>query len=472
LHDVLRNLFLFFSISVYGYLGRSRSSIGSQNSEKPLPPIRRNSSISVSSSPARSMQSTIMSTSVPSVIHNNSIYSNLPTQQQQSQKSSNGIYVQNPHGFSSGETTPHATSMEQLPPPPSYLMGQCDPRHLSMLATLDPDDPALKRMSVAETIKTLTEKNHQPVSPNMVRRAHSMKQPGEEKGNAGQAQIPPKGNSPNSHHSKKNHHQSHNSNSSTSPVSNNHNSVKDRGSLIQLLSDKLSVTQQQLGIGISYGTHIQQQQLQQGGYCQQPQTQQQHIYGHLSHPQQIQQQSSVHHSQQSPTPIYHQVVQLQAAAATVTSQSANNSPRHQRRFSEEILKTTATFVQNRVLGNKTPPPVVTSKEIFVQTLNAKLSQMRVGSPPTDRRGSLPAAPPPKTSFASKVVASIGSHGTHHHPKGNAVGDAAFRVRQWISSKTIPDPTLVRESLMDQIRRGTKLKQTRAVNDRSAPKINH
>jgi len=53
-----------------------------------------------------------------------------------------------------------------------------------------------------------------------------------------------------------------------------------------------------------------------------------------------------------------------------------------------------------------------------------------------------------------------------------VGDAAFRVRQWISSKTISDPSLVRESLMDQIRRGTKLKHTRTVNDRSAPKINH
>uniref|UniRef100_A0A1B6CYE7 IMD domain-containing protein n=1 Tax=Clastoptera arizonana TaxID=38151 RepID=A0A1B6CYE7_9HEMI len=47
---------------------------------------------------------------------------------------------------------------------------------------------------------------------------------------------------------------------------------------------------------------------------------------------------------------------------------------------------------------------------------------------------------------------------------------ANRVRQWIAVRTVPDPTICHDSLMDQIKRGTSLKKTRAVNDRSAPRI--
>nr|CAD7431101.1 unnamed protein product [Timema monikensis] len=47
---------------------------------------------------------------------------------------------------------------------------------------------------------------------------------------------------------------------------------------------------------------------------------------------------------------------------------------------------------------------------------------------------------------------------------------ATRVRQWINSRTLPDPTICHESLMDQIKRGTTLRRTGTVNDRSAPKI--
>jgi len=45
-----------------------------------------------------------------------------------------------------------------------------------------------------------------------------------------------------------------------------------------------------------------------------------------------------------------------------------------------------------------------------------------------------------------------------------------RVRQWISSRTISDPNDCRDSLMDQIRRGKKLRRTNVFNDRSAPRI--
>ncbi|XP_026680367.1 flocculation protein FLO11 [Diaphorina citri] len=45
-----------------------------------------------------------------------------------------------------------------------------------------------------------------------------------------------------------------------------------------------------------------------------------------------------------------------------------------------------------------------------------------------------------------------------------------RVRQWISLRTSPDPKLCHDSLMEQIKRGTALRKTRTVNDRSAPRI--
>ncbi|KAL1129975.1 hypothetical protein AAG570_012919, partial [Ranatra chinensis] len=47
---------------------------------------------------------------------------------------------------------------------------------------------------------------------------------------------------------------------------------------------------------------------------------------------------------------------------------------------------------------------------------------------------------------------------------------ASRVRQWIAVRTLPDPTLCHESLMEQIKRGTALRKTGTINDRSAPRI--
>lgn len=47
---------------------------------------------------------------------------------------------------------------------------------------------------------------------------------------------------------------------------------------------------------------------------------------------------------------------------------------------------------------------------------------------------------------------------------------ASRVRQWINMRTAPDPATCHDSLMDQIKRGKPLKKTGGVNDRSAPRI--
>lgn len=47
---------------------------------------------------------------------------------------------------------------------------------------------------------------------------------------------------------------------------------------------------------------------------------------------------------------------------------------------------------------------------------------------------------------------------------------AVRIRQWIAGRTLPDPKICHDSLMDQIKRGTVLRKTRLINDRSAPRF--
>lgn len=331
--------------------------------------------------------------------------------------------------------------MESLPPPPAYLINE-QGLNMGTQSNLSAEELS-KRLSVAETVRTLTEKNHQPVSPNMVRRANSLKQPGEE--------------------ARESRSQANGRRSSASSLE----SSKQRANLMQVLNQKLAQTQHQStysGSAHGYPSSVPPQQQQQ-----QHQQQIQPIYHQTS--------STL---QQQPQPIYSQVYQPQPIYQQVNSGTlvgngnvgSNASPRHPRRFSEEILKTTATFVHNRVLGNKTPPPVVTSKEIFVQTLNAKLSQMRPNS--NEKKISTMQMQHPHhhmtqqssngraSSFTSKLTSS----------KGNSVGEMsrAFRVKQWISSKSVSDPAVCRDSLMDQIRRGTKLRATRSMNDRSAPRI--
>lgn len=342
--------------------------------------------------------------------------------------------------YDSGETTPHA-SMESLPPPPPYLIinEHGNPQGLPCSA-----EELSKRLSVAETVKTLTEKNHQPLSPNMVRRANSMKSSAEE---AKEAPRP----------------QANGRRGSTSTLE----SSKQRANLMQVLNQKLAQGQQQSPYGSSHA------------FSPPPQ-------------QQAPSQPTYHHSknvayQPQPQPIYSQVYQSQPIYQQVTpphvgnggpSNGSNGQQRQPRRFSEELLKTTATFVQNRVLGNKTPPPVVTKKEMFVQTLNAKLSQMRPSSKPQnshDKKSMIPQQQMQQhghhnIQYSNGRASTFGSKMSSSRGNGNGEVSRASRVRQWISSKTVSDPAVCRDSLMDQIRHGTQLKATRSMNDRSAPRI--
>lgn len=447
-------------------------------------------------------------------------YSPTSTQQPNPNAAGYPIYIQNPtyshngssssnsHSLSggsssmdSGETTPHA-SMENmhLPPPPAYLVGQNGEKvkvggsGSSSGSTTSAED-AKRTASVAETIKNLTEKNHHPVSPHMVRRAQSLR--------TEEHHIPIKEkevrSTPNSRRGSCNN--AENNHTAVSPPTNNNQKIT-RTNLIQTLNQKLTYGNttgvppmgpastnnggQNIANNYNHGPPaIQHQPL----YQQLTSHQQHQLHQQYSQSQPIY--SQVYQQSQSSQPIYQQILPNNGTGQVQYQQgdnmcNSNNTSRGRtpRRFSEELIKTTATLVKNSVIGSKTPP-IVTSKEIFVQTLNAKLSQMRQ-SPPTDRKNSHPSYPqnsqsphsqqhqqpppnPKPTSFASKLVASVHSHQRGH---GGSEISRALRVRQWISSKTVPDPNACRDSLMEQVRRGTKLKPTRTVNDRSAPKIYH
>ncbi|XP_054278947.1 protein MTSS 1 isoform X3 [Macrosteles quadrilineatus] len=73
------------------------------------------------------------------------------------------------------------------------------------------------------------------------------------------------------------------------------------------------------------------------------------------------------------------------------------------------------------------------------------------------------------SLSAKLTPTLSPRHSRRHSQENA-NNRANRVRQWIAVRTVADPTICHDSLMDQIKRGTSLKKTRAVNDRSAPRI--
>uniref|UniRef100_A0A8D8Y5B7 Metastasis suppressor protein 1 n=1 Tax=Cacopsylla melanoneura TaxID=428564 RepID=A0A8D8Y5B7_9HEMI len=75
-----------------------------------------------------------------------------------------------------------------------------------------------------------------------------------------------------------------------------------------------------------------------------------------------------------------------------------------------------------------------------------------------------------SSDRSSIIAQLSARLTPTLSRRYESLPRSSKVRQWISLRTTPDPKLCHDSLMEQIKRGTALRKTRAVNDRSAPCI--
>lgn len=118
---------------------------------------------------------------------------------------------------------------------------------------------------------------------------------------------------------------------------------------------------------------------------------------------------------------------------------------------------------------------------FLHSLNRKLSQRQSGE----------VAPSPGSPKLHSRKAQAGGAPTPHpkpHPNGSApvahvqrsgsgASEKASKVRQWIASKTMSsekkssaETAALRESLLDQIKRGKTLRKAKHVADRSAPQV--
>ncbi len=78
-----------------------------------------------------------------------------------------------------------------------------------------------------------------------------------------------------------------------------------------------------------------------------------------------------------------------------------------------------------------------------------------------------------SALSARITPNLSPRNSRKHCQevGKMTVPRASRVRQWIALRTVPDPTLCRASLMDQIKKGTHLRPTGVINDRSAPKTN-
>ena len=78
----------------------------------------------------------------------------------------------------------------------------------------------------------------------------------------------------------------------------------------------------------------------------------------------------------------------------------------------------------------------------------------------------------KSSFVNALNAKLAQHCDGSSPAGGRESELskALRIRQMVAEKSVPDPAVCHESLMDQIRRGTSLRRARSTSDRSSPKL--
>ncbi|XP_050718409.1 protein MTSS 2-like isoform X3 [Eriocheir sinensis] len=131
-----------------------------------------------------------------------------------------------------------------------------------------------------------------------------------------------------------------------------------------------------------------------------------------------------------------------------------------------------------------PAPAVhkdPSQLAFLDSLNKKLAQRQSGdqlAPPGSpklipRKPQPTAAPTPHPKPHPNGSAPV----VHLQRSGSGASEKASKVRQWIASKTIGsekkstvETAAMRESLLDQIKRGKTLRKAKCVADRSAPQV--
>ncbi|XP_071532454.1 uncharacterized protein mim isoform X2 [Panulirus ornatus] len=461
-----------------GTLRRSGS-----HSQKPPPPVRRTPSISTIASTIPSVSSMTnlnsstslnnspshLTSSSSTVSSNSSINGTVHAggNASPSQGSSNGSPLQR----TDSESSTPVGSLENLPPPPAFLLEDgteeanptpdpdlttpegvrfiCDP--VGPPAPIQDECLQQRIMTVSDTVKTLQESQHQPPSPVTHRRSQSSRC------------NPP-------------------AHKAVQLLDEHRVSLEDaRASLMTTLNAKLAAqisNQQQ-----HQSKHIQKQ------YPQQVREGSQSPRMGRARLGSVQEGMAMDSPYQSPS--HHPVKQTNKQDHVCLSRQ-----HHQVQYQQPALYQHSTFIQPNLYqqintsddsksgvyqpgtGNNRD----NNQQAFLQSLNEKLSQRQPGIETASSPGS------PRLRLRRSHSGVVPQPNPKPHPNGSApgaqvqrsgsgAGEKASKVRQWIASKTMgsekkssAEAAALRESLLDQIKRGTPLRRTKHVADRSAPQV--
>ncbi|XP_042889283.1 protein MTSS 1-like isoform X2 [Penaeus japonicus] len=463
-----------------GTLRRSGS-----HGQKPPPPVRRTPSISTISTSTplvnslTSLNTSSSSTSLNnSPVHLTSSASNLSNcssvngsignggSASPSQSSSNGSPLQR----TDSESSTPVGSLENLPPPPAFLLEDaveeansapdpdlttpegiryiCDP--FGPPAPIQDKCLQQRAMTVSDTVKNLQESQHQPPSPVTHRRSQSLRcnQPAYK---------------------------------AVHLLEERRVSLEDaRASLMTTLNAKLAA--QISGQQVLPNKQTQKQPTREGS--QSPRMSR----SRLGSVQEGMTMESPYHS-----PTHRQASSRQDQIYTFKQQQMQQQPVYQHstfsqpnlHYMQQASPQQAYAYDDSQSNVCQPAPVINkdpNQQAFLQTLNEKLSlrspgiegNISPGSPRLrPRKAHAGVAPLPNPKPQPNGTAA----GVQLQRSGSGAGEKASRVRQWIASKTSSSEkktsaeiAALRESLHDQIKRGKSLKRVKHVADRSAPQV--
>ncbi|XP_066987329.1 protein MTSS 2 isoform X13 [Macrobrachium rosenbergii] len=379
-----------------------------------------------------------------------------------SQGSNNGSPLQR----TDSESSTPVGSLENLPPPPAFLLEDgsedsnivpdpdlttpegirfiCDP--LGPPAPIQDKSIQQRSMTVSDTVKTLQESQHQPSSPVTHRRSQSLRcnQPAHK---------------------------------AVQLFEERRVSLEDaRASLITTLNAKFAA--QVSSQTQHHPKSIQKQQRTREG-SQSPRMSRARLGS-------VQEGMAMDSPLQSPT--HRQVMQTSKHQMPHQQQNLYHStfsppnlqpPQLQADIHQTVPQDDIVIGQSNIVINKDP-----NQQAFLESLNAKLSQRQQtnaeksltpssGSPRLRSKRPHSAAPPPNP----KPQPNGSALGAQVQRSSSGASEKASKVRQWIASKTSgndkkssAEVAALRESLLDQIKRGTTLKRTKQVADRSAPQV--
>ncbi|KAK8398390.1 hypothetical protein O3P69_003941 [Scylla paramamosain] len=466
-----------------GTLRRSGS-----HGHKPPPPVRRTPSISTISTPTPSSAGSLTNLNPSSScisLNNSPTHLNSSSSTLSSSSSINGNINSGGSGSPSqgsstssplqrtdSESSTPVGSLENLPPPPAFLLEDgaedTNPPPDPDLTTpegirfiCDPAGPPApiqdkclqqRVMTVSDTVKTLQESHHQPSSPVTHRRSQSLRcnQPAYK---------------------------------AVQLLEERRVSLEDaRASLMTTLNAQLAaqINQQQT-------KQVQKPYMVREG-SQSPRMSR----SRLGSVQEVTE--TLHHP-----PVNHPVVrEIKQDLSSVKKEAEQVLQQHQPVVHHHLTQTPTNSNQVHVQESQqvhmiedkqnsgTPPQgTILHKDrghvAFLDTLNKKLAQRQSGE-------SAPSPGSPKLN--SRKTQSVAAPTTHPkpHPNGSApvalvqrsgsgASEKASKVRQWIASKTMSsekkstaEVAALRESLLDQIKRGKQLKKAKFVADRSAPQV--